>query len=64
MYKVADANYFSLENIGANFNLLLSCSAVTAVLEEQGSQGSDLADIDVEQFIVSKQFVSFYVIFI
>lgn len=41
MYKVADANYFLLENIGANFNLLLSCSAVTAVLEEQGSQESD-----------------------
>lgn len=36
MYKVANANYFSEENIDANFNLLLSHSAVTAVLQEQG----------------------------
>lgn len=52
MYRVADANHFLPENIGANLNLLLSCSAVSAVLDEQGSQERDQADIDVEQFIV------------
>lgn len=41
MYKVADNNLFLQENIGANFNLLLSCSAVSAVFNEQGSQQSD-----------------------
>lgn len=52
MYKVADANPFLQKNIGASFNLLLSCSAVSAVCDEQGSQESDLAGVDVEQFIV------------
>lgn len=37
MYKVADANHFSQENMGANFNLLLSCSAITTVFDEQES---------------------------
>lgn len=41
MYKVADASHFSQENMGANINVLLSCSAVRAVFDEQGSRESD-----------------------
>lgn len=35
-----DYNYFSQENRGANFNLLLSHNAVNAVFDEQGYQES------------------------
>ena len=45
---------FSQENIGANFNLLLSHSAVTAVLRGAGtlSQESDWAEVEVEHFVI------------
>jgi len=53
MYKASDDNYFSQENIGANFNLLLSHSALTSVLQEQGLNWESIwAEVEVEECVI------------